>query len=69
MKKLKLDQLKVRSFVTALEDDKVQTVKGGNGSVVDTRENCGERTEFNSCYFCNVSDPVVCQTEPYDCLD
>ena len=30
-KKLSLDQLKVNSFVTGLEDGKKQTAKGGNG--------------------------------------
>jgi hypothetical protein len=29
MKKLKLEQLKVKSFVTALEEEKAHTVKGG----------------------------------------
>jgi hypothetical protein len=29
MKKLKLDNLKVKSFVTALEEEKAHTVKGG----------------------------------------
>ena len=29
MKKLKLNQLKVRSFVTAIDDEQLKTVKGG----------------------------------------
>jgi hypothetical protein len=59
MKKLKLDNLKVKSFVTALEEEKAHTVKGG-GSVIgppepvtlvcDSEEMiCLEPTEYNSC--------------------
>jgi hypothetical protein len=66
MKKLKLDNLKVKSFVTALEEEKAHTVKGGapeesvaepclathNGCLESVGNVCIPRTEQVSCYFC-----------------
>jgi hypothetical protein len=63
MKKLKLDNLKVKSFVTALEEEKAHTVKGGapersvaypcyesTGGCYDSIENaCIPPTEYQSC--------------------
>jgi hypothetical protein len=61
MKKLKLDTLKVKSFVTALEEEKAHTVKGGASTIdspcFETLKRCIEsvdnvcipRTEYQSC--------------------
>jgi hypothetical protein len=55
MKKLKLDNLKVKSFVTALEEEKAHTVKGGapEKSVEDicyyTADGCNEESLVGAC--------------------
>ncbi|MGB3466431.1 MAG: pinensin family lanthipeptide [Cyclobacteriaceae bacterium] len=65
-KKLRLDELKVKSFVTVADEESAQTMKAGlkdtsidqtdDGTVIinwNTRLNCGP-TPGTWCYFCPV---------------
>jgi hypothetical protein len=70
MKKLKLDNLKVKSFVTALEGEKAHTIKGGadNQQSVDicwyTRSGCAQTDD----YFCENSGIEGCETKLAECM-
>lgn len=66
MKSLKLKDLKIKSFVTSIDKDIVDTVKGGINTSVQQRicdsspQNCQDLT--NQCGSNN------CETTPYSCI-
>lgn len=52
-KKLNLSELKVKSFVTDLENEKGNTIKGG--SMIGNTDCCG--TLYSQCNLCNKPAP------------
>ena len=53
-KKISLDVLKVQSFVTSLDENDEQTVKGGS--------------HITGCGLCDTQDDYFCQTIPDRCI-
>lgn len=66
MKKLNLNELKVKSFVTNFDNRQQETVKGGSGRTDgQTIESCflcteGEDNTEGETFFCNSGTPAVC---------
>lgn len=50
MKKLKIDKMKVKSFVTTLEETKVQTCKGGGEPIAIRRTAFGPECYVETRY-------------------
>lgn len=70
MSKLNLDKLKVQSFVTSLNPQKKDTVKGGD--VPPSWEACDDPSEGFGCggggtYVCNGTQKSDCCTNDYYC--
>lgn len=54
--KLKLDELKVKSFTTEVEKESQDNVNGGAGDVIlNTRPLCGLISDF---FVCEIKDPL-----------
>ena len=64
--KLKLDALKVESFVTEMEKDGQETAQGGGGVVLNTYPMCGLISVF---FICDIapSDSSVLRTWEANC--
>jgi len=64
MKKLKLNELKVKSFVTALENNESNTVKGGSNPLVVSNVTGCMNTQ---AHFCTGSAVDACPTGGRSC--
>ena len=56
MIKIKLENLKVTSFVTSIDNNKTQTVKGGNRNPSNAVPNCDPYESVNCAGSINISD-------------
>ncbi|ELR72871.1 hypothetical protein C900_00832 [Fulvivirga imtechensis AK7] len=53
--KMKLNELKVKSFTTEIEENAQNNAKGGTDVVLNTRPMCGLISIF---FVCNIADPL-----------